>query len=137
MTIFGNEARRRHEASRALDRLPKRARRALEAAADRATIGPGRVALADGVAVRWLFVVLDGELVLREQGTDRRILGPGSIYGALEMLSGEHAAGALVSRDVTTFLTIPKSRFAALAASEPGFADWVLRTLAAGRTQAA
>jgi CRP-like cAMP-binding protein len=139
VTILGNRLRRpngrMYLGGSGLEHLPVRSRRALDAAADEAELLPGAVALAQEAPVHWLFVVLDGELALRRDGRDVRVLRAGATYGALEMLSGRHAVGALVARDVTQVLTMPKPRFTALVAEDPAFGRWVLQALARHQDQ--
>lgn len=107
--------------------LPPKAQRAVDACADVSVVWPGQVVLGAGTAVRWLWIVTDGELALRRGGRDVRILRGGDLFGVAEMLGGPTAGASLVSRDVSRFITIPKRNFTALVESEPGFAAWVLR----------
>ena len=138
MSILGNASRSRRSAPPiewgcdSLDLLPRPTRRALQLAADETTLWPGQVALAEGAAVQWLFIVLSGELVVRRGGRDLRVLGQGDTFGALDALAAQSHAGAdLVARDVTRILALPKRAYTALVATDPAFDEWVMRTLAA------
>ena len=138
MSILGNAARARLSGAPAdwgcdsLDVLPRPTRRALRLAADEVSLWPGQVALAAGAPVRWLFIVVSGELALRDGMRDLRLIGRGRTYGALEALAAQsHAEAELVARDVSRVLTVPKRAYSALVATDPAFGEWVMRSLAA------
>ena len=137
VSILGNAARSRRSGPsdewgcESLDILPRTTRRAIKLAADESVLWPGQVALSAGAPVQWLFIVLSGELVLRDGTRDRTVLGPGSTYGALEAMAPQrHAEADVVARDVTRILTVPKRAYSALVATDPAFGEWVMRTLA-------
>ena len=141
MSILGHGLRRRSErwwetGCASLDLLSDRTRQELRRRADQYTAWPGQTLLAEGGLVSWVFVVLDGELALRKDGRDLRILRGGCLYGALEAVTHTYAPADLVARDVTRVLTLPIPVYTGLAATRPDFAWWVIRALAGERDAA-
>jgi CRP-like cAMP-binding protein len=142
VSILGNATGSRRSARSvewgcdSLDVLPRSTRRALRLAADEVALWPGQVVLAAGSPVHWLFVVVSGELTLRDGDRDLRVLRQGSTYGALETIVPQrHAEAELVARDVSRVLTVPKRAYTALVATDPAFGEWVMRSLAAELVQ--
>ncbi|HMC39663.1 MAG TPA: cyclic nucleotide-binding domain-containing protein [Acidimicrobiales bacterium] len=104
---------------------------------DQYTAWPGQTLLAGGTRVHWVFVVLDGELVVRRGETDLQVLHAGCIFGGLESLGPIEAPGDLVARDVSRVLALPVNAYTGLVQTRPDFAFWVLRAVARDRERAA
>ena len=110
--------------------LPERTRKALTRAGDEFCALPGQVVVRAGDSLRWVFIVLDGELVLRRAGRDQRILRAGSVYGALEAVGHSHPSAELVARDITRVLALPIRAYRGLAQTDSEFGYWVISSLA-------
>jgi len=115
--------------------LPAPVLRALDSAGDRCVVGPGYAVVARGAAVRWVWIVLDGELAAGDDGFPERILRRGDVFGVVETLARVPAAASVVARDRTSLLAIPEREFRALVDTRAPFAGMVLRAVA--RAQAA
>lgn len=120
-----------------MDSLSPRTCQELCRRGDQYTAWPGETLVAEGSTMHWIFVVLDGELVLRHDGRDLRVLRAGCLFGGLESLEAAHAAGDLVARDVTRVLALPVNAYTGLVQTHPDFAFWVLRAVARDQQGAA
>jgi CRP-like cAMP-binding protein len=116
--------------TKSLDNLSPRTLQELCRRGDRYTVWPGQTVLAEGSRVQWVFLVLDGELVLRRRGKDLEVLRAGCLYGALETLHHTHAPADLVARDVTRVLALPVNAYTGLVQTHPDLAFWVLCAVA-------
>lgn len=126
-----------HVGCGSLDALSDRTLQDLCRRGDQYTVWPGQTVLAEGARMNWVFVVLEGELVLRRRGQDLRLLRAGCLYGGLETLHYSHASGDLVARDVTRVLALPVSAYTGLIQTHPDLAFWVLSALARQQHEAA
>ena len=113
-----------------LDSLPPKTLQELCRRGDQYTVWPGQTVLTEGSRVYWVFLVLDGELVLRSGGQDVRILGAGCLFGGLETLHESYAPADLVARDVTRVLALRVDAYTGLVETHPELAFWVLRAVA-------
>lgn len=94
------------------------------------TVSPGQTVLLEGRSVKWVFIVLEGELVLRRCGQDVTRLRAGCLYGALESLTSGRAPADLVATELTRVLAVETRAYTALVETRADFASWVLRALA-------
>ena len=77
-----------------------------------------------------LFVLLDGEVWVRQSGRPALVLGAGSVIGELALLDGGTRTAAVVAKGPVTTLTITGKQFRKLLQSEPSIAIAVAQELA-------
>ena len=100
-----------------LDALPEEAARAFLARGEKVVAEEGEVLLeAQGPPATHLYLVLEGEVALEEEGEEVERLGPGSFFGYPSLLSGASPVFTVRARGKTRLLRFPKEAFEALLA---------------------
>ncbi|VCU53183.1 Hypoxic response protein 1 [Thermus thermophilus] len=100
-----------------LDALPEEAVRAFLARGEEVAAEEGEVLLeAQGPPATHLYLVLEGEVALEEEGEEVERLGPGSFFGYPSLLSGASPVFTVRARGKTRLLRFPKEAFETLLA---------------------
>lgn len=95
--------------------------------ADRVVVMPGVVLAHAGRHAHEVLVVVAGEVVVTRDGGEVGRLGPGSVVGAAEELSGDAHDATYVAAVATTVLALPGAAFRWAARTLPGFAGVATR----------
>jgi CRP/FNR family transcriptional regulator, cyclic AMP receptor protein len=78
-----------------------------------------------------LYVVLDGEVLVRRRGISDLVLSMGSFFGEIALLDGGPRSATVVAKGPVTCLTISQPQFLKLLRAEPAIAVAIVRELAA------
>lgn len=90
--------------------------------ADRLAVTPGTALAHEGHRPHEVLVILTGEAVVVRGGVEVGRLGPGTVVGAREELSGAPHATSVVAATGLSALVLPGRAFRWAARSLPGFA---------------
>lgn len=93
--------------------------RSLARVVDELSIGAGEVVLHKGDHGDELFVVVDGEVVVRDGGTQLALLGPREVFGELGVLDPAPRAADVVATRATRLLRLRGPELAELMARRP------------------
>jgi CRP-like cAMP-binding protein len=104
------------------DRYPRRSLRRLAAHTDLVTVPEGTVLAREGGLVHEMLVVVDGEVVASRCGATERRHGPGTRFGACELLTGAPHPDTLVAGTALEVLVINGPAYRGAAQTLPGLA---------------
>jgi CRP/FNR family transcriptional regulator, cyclic AMP receptor protein len=99
-------------------------------AADELDVDAGNVLVVEGRVGHEFFLILQGEAVVRRNGTQIARLGPGEYFGELALLDHGPRSATVVAATDMRLLVLGQREFAGLLQTIPGMAAKILVTMA-------
>jgi len=93
--------------------------------------GPGEILFTQGEAPDGMFVVLEGEVILRVNGEIVETVGPGGILGEMALVEGAPRMSLAETAGDVRVLRVDRRLFESLVIQDADFARLVLRTMSA------
>jgi CRP/FNR family transcriptional regulator, cyclic AMP receptor protein len=110
--------------------LPRRHVRALARVSGVAEYGDGMQVVKEGVAGTVFFVILEGKARVVHNGKTVARLGKGDFFGELSLIDGGPRTADVITEAPSRMLTLSRTEFRKLLASEPALSGRLLETLA-------
>jgi len=114
--------------------------------ADPMTYEPGVVIIRQGKEIRYIYILLDGEVVVEQTNPSQTEtmelarLGVGSVFGEMSFLSGERTSATIRTMTDVELLRLPHRQLRTFLKNDPQFAGQFYKSLAvtlAGRLKVA
>jgi CRP/FNR family transcriptional regulator, cyclic AMP receptor protein len=110
--------------------LPKRHLRALARVSGVAEYGDGALVVKEGVAGTVFFVILEGKARVVVKGRTLARLGKDDFFGEMSLIDGGPRAADVLTEGPSRMLTLSRTEFRKLLASEPALSTRLLETMA-------
>lgn len=115
--------------------LPRSAIEQLADAAEHRQYGRGEIIARQGVVGEVLFVLVDGQVLVTHKGNvsstqQLAVLGPGSIFGEVSVVTGQPRRATVRAKTPTEVVAVGKAAFKAVLEQSPALAERVSEVLA-------
>jgi CRP/FNR family cyclic AMP-dependent transcriptional regulator len=110
--------------------LPKRHLRALARVSGVAEYGDGQLVVKEGVAGTVFFVILEGKVRVRRKGKTLARLEKDDFFGEMSLIDGGPRTADVLTEGPSRMLTLSRTEFRKLLASEPALSARLLEAMA-------
>src|ERR1700722_14758730 len=92
--------------------------------------GAGQTIFEEGAEGSTMYIVLEGDVAIRVGGTEREVVGPGSLFGEMALIDGGLRSAAVVAKTDCRLAEIDRRRFEFMVSQTPYFALAVMKVMA-------